>query len=169
MARRKEDIDTCKEKETLSPAEEYFCQLYICGGMSYAGQVCKCYKEAFGDDYKDVTAQARTLLHEPRITARIKELSEPMCSETEVAALKAQITETLRAVMEETATRNFSDKDGNILSPASLRAVSVNAAKALMELYPVKHIHETRLKIDGSENGIVFNVIVPAVSRSNEE
>lgn len=168
MAKRKDDTLLKEEKEPLSTAEEYFCQLYICGGMSYAGQACKCYKEAFGEDYKDVTSQARTLLHEPRITARIKELSEPMYSETEVAALKAQITETLRAVMEETATKNFSDRDGNVLSPASLRAVSVNAAKALMELYPVKHIHETRLRIDGNENGIVFNVIVPG-DRSDEE
>ena len=63
--------------------------------------------------------------------------------------------------MEETSNNNYVDRFGNKLSPAPLRAVAVNAAKALMELYPVKHSHETKLRIEGSNAGIVFNVIVP--------
>ncbi|GAB6013468.1 hypothetical protein [Viscerimonas tarda] len=70
--------------------------------------------------------------------------------------------------MEETATATFDDRFGTHLSPAPLRAVAVNAAKALMELYPVKHIHETRLRIEG-EGGVVFNVIVPGTKTNGND
>lgn len=42
----------------------------------------------------------------------------------------------------------FLVKAGVALLPAPLQAVAVNAAKAFMELYPVKHIHETQLRIE---------------------
>ncbi len=149
------------EREALTAGQEQFCQLYVCGGVQFAGQLTKCYKEVFGGDYRDVNLDARRLVREPLVMARIKELSAVMTGETESIAIKMQISETLRSVLEETANGNFSDRFGNRLSPAPLRAVAVNAAKALMELYPVKHAHETKLKIEGADNGVVFNVIVP--------
>jgi hypothetical protein len=157
------------EQEVLTAEREQFCLLYVCGGMKFAGQLCKCYKQAFGEDYRDVNLDARRLVREPLVMARIRELSVAMTSETESIAIKMQISETLRAVMEETATGNFSDRFGNRLSPAPLRAVSVNAAKALMELYPVKHEHETKLKIEASDGGVVFNVIVPNTKSGHED
>lgn len=63
--------------------------------------------------------------------------------------------------MSETSSAEYTDKFGVPLSPAPLRAVAVNAAKALMELYPIKCSQETKLRIDGGEGGVVFNVIVP--------
>jgi hypothetical protein len=78
----------------------------------------------------------------------------------ETLALKLQLTETLKAIMEETATAKFEDRFGVSLSPAPLRAVSVNAAKALMELYPVKHVHEARLRIEGADGKVIFNVVL---------
>ncbi|NDW09936.1 hypothetical protein D0T56_09770 [Dysgonomonas sp. 520] len=82
-------------------------------------------------------------------------------SETETLAVKLQVAETLRVVMEETSTAQFMDKFGVSLSPAPLRAVSVNAAKALMDLYPIKYAQEAKLRIEGSDGGVIFNVIVP--------
>jgi phage terminase small subunit len=159
---KKITIEQDGQQETaLTQEQERFCQLYVCGGAAFAGRLSKCYKEVFGEDYKDVGLDARRLLHQPQIITRIKELVEPMYDEAETAVIKTQISETLRAVMEETSTDSFCDKFGNPLSPAPLRAVSVNAAKALMELYPVKHVHETRLKIENADGGVVFNVIVP--------
>ena len=74
------------------------------------------------------------------------------------------------AVMEETATREYTDRFGIPLSPAPLRAVAVNAAKALMELYPIKHASESRLKIENGQGGVIFNVIVPQpVSRDEND
>ena len=89
-------------------------------------------------------------------------------SEKETLALKLQLTETLKAVMEETATAKFEDRFGTTLSSAPLMAVAVNTAKALMELYPVKHIHETRLRIEGANGSVIFNVVVPE-TKSTEE
>jgi hypothetical protein len=155
--------------ETLTAQQEQFCQLYVCGGMKFAGQLSKCFKEAFGEDYREVNLDARRLVREPLVMARIKELSAEMTSETENIAIKMQISETLRTVMEETASENFIDRFGNRLSPAPLRAVAVNAAKALMELYPIKHVHETKLKIEGADSGVVFNVIVPHNPKDNDQ
>lgn len=147
--------------EALTAQQDQFCQLYVCGGLKFAGQLVKCYKEVFGEDYKDANLQARRFVRQPAVMARIKELAADMASETESIAVKMQISETLRSIMEEASNNNYVDRFGNKLSPAPLRAVAVNAAKALMELYPVKHSHETKLRIEGTNNGVVFNVIVP--------
>jgi hypothetical protein len=90
-------------------------------------------------------------------------------ADTEILALKLQLTDTLKAVMEETATASYEDRFGVALSPAPLRAVAVNAAKALMELYPIKHIHETRLRIEGGSGSVVFNVVVPGTKENGNE
>lgn len=167
----KTNIDTqaqVLEQDALTAQQEQFCQLYVCGGLNFAGQLSKCYKEVFGEDYTDVNVEARRLVRESPVMARIKELSAAMTNETESIAIKMQITETLRSIMEETANNNYTDRFGNKLSPAPLRAVAVNAAKALMELYPIKHAHETKFRIEGGENGVVFNVIVPQNPDEND-
>lgn len=170
MAKKIEDKKPQEvERKALTPAQEQFCQLYVCGGVKYAGQLTKCFKEVFGEDHKDVILQARQLVREPPVMARIKELAADMANETESIAIKMQITETLRTILEETSNSNYSDRFGNLLSPAPLRAVAVNAAKALMELYPVKYAHETKLRIEGDNGGVVFNVIVPGKRSEDDE
>ena len=59
-------------------------------------------------------------------------------------AVKLQVTETLKAVMDETATSDYTDRFG-----VPLRAVSVNASKALMDIFPIKHKEENRRRIEG--------------------
>lgn len=162
MAEDKENI--------LTEQEEQFCQLYVYGGVELAGQGEKCYKEVFGEEYrKNVGLCSRRLLNKPHISARIRELAESFQAETESIALKIQLTETLRKIMEETAHSTYSDRFDIPLSPAPLRAVSVNAAKALMELYPIKHAQENRLRIEGSDGNVIFNVIVPQATTNDEK
>lgn len=153
--------------EELTTKEEDFCMLYVYGDSEFAGQHIKCYAEVFGECNK-IAVKSRKLLSKIPVQARIKELATLLQSETETIAVKLQIAETLKAVMDETSSAQFIDKFGVSLSPAPLRAVSVNAAKALMDLYPVKHIHETKLKFEGTNGGVVFNVIVPDNKPSDE-
>lgn len=153
----------------LTDEEEAFCELYVMGGKEYAGQLVKCYIEVYGENRKNLALASRRLLNKPHITSRVKELIVQVQTETETLAIKMQVTETLKGVMEETSTAEYIDKWGIVLSPAPLRAVSVNAAKALMELYPIKHAQEAKLKIEGADGNVIFNVIVPDSKPKNEE
>lgn len=152
----------------LSDEEDKFCELYVSGGPLFAGNHRKCYEEVFGKS-KNVPIASRLLLARPHISARIREMIDSVQFDVETIAARLQVAETLKAVMSETSTAEYTDKFGVPLSPAPLRAVAVNAAKALMELYPVKCSQETKLRIDGGEGGVVFNVIVPQMPHGNRE
>ena len=80
----------------LTEAQERFCQFYVCGGMQYAGQADRCYREVFDIKHGDTEAAARRLVHNPAVMARIRELGTEMISETESIAVKMQISRTLR-------------------------------------------------------------------------
>ena len=163
-----EEKDT--SKEGLTTREEEFCQLFVNGGKDFAGQRERCFKEVFGEEHrKNVSLCSRRLLVKPAVVSRVKELGETLQLETESLAIKLQITETLKAVMQEATTSSFSDRFDTPLSPAPLRAVAVNAAKALMELYPVKHVHESKLRIEGSDGNVIFNVVVPVTPTKDED
>ena len=154
----------------LSKQEEEFCNLFVFGGSEYAGKAMQCFKEIFGETKSTNPYLAgKTLLAKPHIQARVKEFAQLYQSDDETIAVKLQVTETLKAVMEETATASYTDKWGAELSPAPLRAVSVNAAKALMELYPIKHAQENKIKIEGTNGNVIFNVIVPDHKLNNNE
>lgn len=158
-----------KTKTKLTEAEEQFCFLFVYGNHEFAGQHTKCYMEVYGEDSKNMSVKSHQLMKEVHILARIKELYTNLQNETENIAIKLQVAETLKAVMEETSTAQFSDKFGVCLSPAPLRAVSVNAAKALMDLFPIKHVQESKLRIEGSDGNVIFNVIVPDIKSRDEE
>ena len=102
-------------------AQEAFCDLYVHGGMEFAGQILKCYRKIFGGtaSMRD-SAQARSLLLQPRVMARVKEMISTEQYEMETAAVKLQIAEPLKAVMAEAATQNYIDRFGAPLSPASV-------------------------------------------------
>ena len=161
--------DTSNNEINLTELEEEFCRLYVYGGSEFAGQAEKCYRERFGEDEKNTALASRKLLTEPHIHTRVRELFAEFQNETETMATKLQITETLKAVMEETAKAQYTDRFGVDVSPAPLRAVSVNAAKALMDLYPIKHVHESKLRIEGSDGNVIFNVIVPETQNKKDE
>lgn len=160
------------EKETkklpLTAQEEQLCQLFINGGMKFAGKRTPCYREVFKDESPKAYAVAYKVFARPQVMARIKELMQEVDNETETLAMKLQITETLKAVMEETADASYTDKFGIKLSPAPLRAVSVNAARTLMDIYPVRHSADSKGKNEAS-SGVTFNVIVPVPVQITKE
>ena len=139
------------EEKPLTEQELQFCNLYVNGGLEYAGRPKKCFVEVFGED----------TVKNPHVLAHIKALLSSERFEMETMAVKLQVAETLKAVMDETATSDYTDRFGVPLSPAPLRAVSVNAAKALMDIFPIRHKEENRLRIEGSDGNVIFNVIVP--------
>ena len=114
--------DTQQNME-LTAQEEAFCDLYVHGGMEFAGQILKCYRKIFGGtaSMRD-SAQARSLLLQPRMMARVKEMISTEQYEMETAAVKLQVAEPLKAVMAEAATQNYIDRFGAPLSPASVVA-----------------------------------------------
>ena len=120
--------DTQQNME-LTAQEEAFCDLYVHGGMEFAGQILKCYRKIFGGtaSMRD-SAQARSLLLQPRMMARVKEMISTEQYEMETAAVKLKaaapltFSKPLKAVMAEAATQNYIDRFGAPLSPASVVA-----------------------------------------------
>ncbi len=145
----------------LTDKERRFCELFVFGDKEFAGQAAECYREVYGDNTKSVALTARRLLAREEIAAHITSLVEEHDNLTERMAVKLQVAETLRAVMREASTGEYIDRFGVPLSPAPLRAVSVNAAKALMEIYPIKHSAGEGGKQSGERGNIIFNVVVP--------
>lgn len=160
------------EKETkktqLTAQEEQLCQLFVNGGVKFAGRYTPCYREVFKDVSSKAYVAGRRVFARPQVMARIKELVQEADNDTEKLAVKLQIVETMKAVMEETADTSYSDKFGIRLSPAPLRAVSVNAARTLMEIYPVKYSGESKGRNE-TGGGVTFNVIVPVPVQITKE
>lgn len=116
------------EEKPLTEQELQFCNLYVNGGLEYAGRPKKCFVEVFGEDtVKNPYASANYLMNKPHVLAHIKALLSSERFEMETMAVKLQVTETLKAIKDETATSDYTDRFGVPLSPAPLRAVSVNA------------------------------------------
>lgn len=154
-------------KTNLTSEEKDFCNLFVFGEAEFAGKRTKCYREIWGDPGK-APYRAQRLFERIEITEYIKRLIDQDRAENETIAVKLQVTETLKAVMEETSTAAFTDKFGMDLSPAPLRAVSVNAAKALMAIYPICHDHD-KLRTENGDGKIIFNVIVPQMAQMEEK
>lgn len=170
MSEQTDSIRINTEEKSLTEQELQFCELYVNGGLEYAGRPKKCYIEVFGDKaVKNPHSSANYLMNKPHVLAHIKALLSSDRFEMETMAVKLQVTETLKAVMDETANSDYTDRFGVPLSPAPLRAVSVNAAKALMDIYPIKHKEENRLRIEGSDGNVIFNVIVPTNTSKDEQ
>ena len=137
MSEQTNNIQNNPEETQLTALEEKFCDLYVNGGVGFTGHLGKCYTEVFGEGAsKRPGVSANYLIQKPHIYAYIKTLLSSERFEMETMAVKLQVTETLKAVMNETATTDYTDRFGVPLSPAPLRAVSVNAAKALMDISP---------------------------------
>lgn len=151
----------------LSEQEHLFCELFVNGTAPYAGNAVKCYSEVFKEDGLRSRHLAKQLLAKDEIQEYLKEL-EAMNAE-EAGDMKRYLTQNLMKIIDETSSAQFRDRRGTLLSPAPLRSVAVSAAKALMDMYPVKEAQQTNLNIEGgSEGGITFNVIVPESKKDNQ-
>lgn len=164
------DMPDKPEGKPLTEQELQFCNLYVNGGLEYAGRPKKCFVEVFGENaVKNPNASANYLMNKPHVLAHIRTLLSSERFEMETMAVKLQVTETLKAVMDEAATSDYTDRFGVPFSPAALRAVSVNAAKALMEIFPIRHKEESRLRIEGNDGNVIFNVIVPQKTTEDDQ
>lgn len=145
----------------LSENEKLFCELFVNGTAPYAGNAAKCFAEVFKDKSINVGHKARTFINQPKIQSYVDELSE--ASVANAVSMKRYLTENLSRILDETSTATYYDRRGTALSPAPLRSVAVSAAKALMEMYPVREAQVSKVNIENGngEGGIVFNVIVP--------
>lgn len=152
------------EEIKFTDKEREFCNLFVDGDKEFAGQAEACFTEVFGER-KHISVAARKLLAKEYIANYIKEHLAKRDVETETIAVKLQVAETLKSVMAETSKGEYVDKFGTTISPASLRAVSVNAARALMEIYPIKHSQGQGNKKDGGGGTIIFNVVVPQTTQ----
>ena len=156
------------EIKPITDQEKKFCKLFVFGGSEFAGRRAICYRKVFGDGDGNISYLSLCVLRRVSVIEYLKQLIDNEQRELETIAVKLQVAETLKAVMDETSTASFIDKFGMDLSPAPLRAVSVNAAKALMEIYPVKN-SESANRAEGSSGNIIFNVIVPDGAKISSE
>lgn len=149
----------------LTEEEKLFCELYANGDAPFAGNPVRCYEEAFGKAGGTVRSKALQFLCRKDVQEYLNDLEKLTFEETRY--MKKFLTRNLTKIVEECATREFLNKKGNPISPAPLRSVSVQAAKALMEMYPVREAQRINLE---SENGtgITFNVIVPEKQKENK-
>lgn len=145
----------------LTEQDKLFCELFVNGIAPYAGNAAKCYSEVFKDDGLNVNHRAKQFMKQSHIKRYIKEL-EGDCDEVAVC-IKRYLTQNLMKILDETSNAQFYDRKGQALSPAPLRSVAVNAAKALMDMYPVKEAQVSKLNFEGANGdvGVTFNVIVP--------
>lgn len=149
--------------ENLTKRERQFCEIFVNGNPPFVGNAGKCYGLVFRDKLKEednAETLGRTLLKREDVKEYIAELHA--ISEQKAQDVKNFITKNLVSIIEETSTARYFDKRGVALSPAALRSVSVNACKALMELYPVREAQVNKLSVE-SENGsgVVFNIVAP--------
>lgn len=157
-----------QQTNTLSKEEKKFCELFVHGCSPYAGNMVACYEKAFNKSNMNCKHEIIQLLNRTDIKEYINEIEEEDFEEAKF--LRKRLSENLLSIMEETSTAVYRDKRGNELSPAPLRSVAVQAAKALMEIHPIKEAQINKLSIEGNgEGGVVFNVIIPESKKTKEE
>lgn len=155
--------------ETLSQQERDFCELLVFGCDPYTGNARRCYEEIFLSSSSTSLKEARELMAREDVSEYLTKLRA--IANYENVDLKNRLTEKLLHIIDETSTAHYTDRRGTELSPAPLRSVAVQAAKALMELHPIKVAQESKLELSGGEGngGITFNVIVPQEKNNPEE
>ena len=80
------------EEKPLTEQELQFCNLYVNGGLEYAGRPKKCFVEVFGEDtVKNPYASANYLMNKPHVLAHIKALLSSERFEMETMAVKLHL------------------------------------------------------------------------------
>lgn len=149
----------------LTEEEKLFCELYANGDAPFAGNATRCYEEAFGKPGGNVRSKALRFLAREDVHEYLNELEKLTFEEAKY--MKKFLTQNLTKIVEECSSKEYINKKGVPVSPAPLRSVSVSAAKALMEMYPVKEAQRVNLESDNG-TGITFNVIMPEKPKESE-
>ena len=149
-----------KYDELLTSQEKLFCELYANGDAPFAGNLVRCYEEVYQERGSSVKHKALLLISKEAVRQYLDELIEMGYEDGKF--MKKFLTQNLMNIVSECSVNSYRDRRGTLLSPAPLRGVAVSAAKALMDMYPVKEAQVSKLNIDGAgEGGITFNVIMP--------
>lgn len=157
-----------ENKNKLTDQEILFCDLYANEEAPYGGNAARCYEEVFNDKSKRAKSLATRMLARPEIQEYLESLDGLPYEETKY--MKTFLRENLMSIIQECSSAEYRDRKGILQSPAALRSVAVNASKALMDLYPVKEAHVSKINIDGAgEGGITFNVIMPDQTKNEKE
>lgn len=157
-----------ENKNQLTDQEILFCDLYVNGEVPFGGNAARCYEEVFGNRTTRTKSLATRMLARPEIQEYLKSLDELPYEEAKY--MKTFLRENLVSIIQECSSAEYRDRKGTLQSPAALRSVAVNASKALMELYPVREAHVSKINIDGAgEGGITFNVIMPDQTKAEKE
>lgn len=166
----------------LTEQEEKFCLVYACGPSPYNGNAQKTYDLVFNGatgNYRDSNSsiqaehEVNVALETRKLMAKddIKERIDQLLSESVVDAttLRPRLTSLLLKIADECATTEYKDKFGVKLSPAALRAVSVNAISKLTDMYGIKEDIAHKVQLEGADGeGLVFQLIVPEKNKDNE-
>lgn len=170
------------EKSKLTDLEEKFCLVYACGPSPYNGNAQKTFDLVFNNNTgllfdpdevesnarKDVEVaiQVRQLMLRDDIRERISQIQNDNL--VDAATLKPRLTSMLLKIADECSTLMVCDKFGVTLPPAALRAVSVNAASKLIDMYGIKEDIAHKVMLEGADgDGITFNLIVPEINKDN--
>lgn len=150
----------------LTKEEQLFCELYANGDAPFAGNATKCYIEAFGSNTGNVRNKALRFLAREDVREYLNELEKLGYEETKY--MKKFLTQNLMKITNECANMENVNRKGQVISPAPLRSVAVTAAKALMDMYPVKEAQKLSIEGEG-EGGIVFNVVMPGKPKEEQQ
>ncbi len=151
-----------KEDKILTAEESKFCLLYVNAPAPVSGDPRRCYQAAIDPSSEDAEASylALQLMNEPHIKKHIEELVNLNAFDS--ASIKKKTTSTLLKIMDECAESSIVDRFGKEISPATMRSVSVNAAKELNSMYGIKEDIAHKVTLEGADgNGITFNINVP--------
>ncbi|MCO7113789.1 hypothetical protein NIB75_18580 [Bacteroides uniformis] len=128
------------EEKPLTEQELQFCNLYVNGGLEYAGRPKKCFVEVFGED----------TVKNPYASANYPDEQTACAGTYQGIALLGTVRDGddgCKAAGDRDSQGNHG-RDGHFglyrpfrcaaLSGTASRAVSVNAAKALMDIFPIE-------------------------------
>lgn len=157
-----------KYYNSLKEEEQDFCILLVEGSQKFAGNPTQCYietvgkKEGIPEDDPFIGHYVKELLSDENVKGYIQELQKASENEQETELLKIRLRSTLLKIIDECSVAQFTDRRGNLLSPAAMRSVANNSIKTLIDITPaLRKEVEAGEDDDKSKGGLTFNVIVP--------
>jgi NADPH-dependent 7-cyano-7-deazaguanine reductase QueF-like protein len=164
------------DKSTLTEKEQKFCLIYSNGPAPYNGNDVRCYQLVFnestslprGKEEVEISLKAKELLQREDVKKYLESLDALNIVNAET--LRPRITQTLLKIMDECSTLRLKDRWDVEVSPAALRAVAVNAASKLTDMYGIKEDIAHKIQIEGADgDGITFNLIAPQPTKKDDE
>lgn len=164
------------EKTKLSDKEQKFCLIYTNGPAPYNGNEVRCWQLVFngsttlprGEEEVEIALDASKFIQRDDVKEYIDSINA--LSIVNASTLRPRITQTLLKIMDECSTAQYEDRWGMKIQPAAMRAVAVNAASKLTDMYGIKEDIAHKIQIEGSDgDGITFNLIAPQPTKKDDE